>query len=169
MKRVCSVTECGRPHTAQGYCAAHYQRWAKGKPVTDTPIGHADRHRRCKVDGCEDAHHAKGYCRLHYKRWLYEGDVGPLGGKRPYGHITKAGYRRIGHKFEHVLVMEAILGRPLRPKENVHHINGQRDDNRPENLELWSTSQPAGQSVDDKLQWARELIGLYRPEWLRPE
>ena len=35
------------------------------------------------------------------------------------------------------------------------------DDNRPENLELWNTSQPAGQRAEDKLKWAREIIALY--------
>ncbi len=57
--------------------------------------------------------------------------------------------------------MEGIIGRPLRPEENVHHKNGQRDDNRPENLELWSRSQPAGQRVEDKLAWAMEIVELY--------
>ena len=36
-----------------------------------------------------------------------------------------------------------------------------RDDNRPENLELWSTSQPSGQRVEDKVAWAAELLRRY--------
>ncbi|WP_399552356.1 HNH endonuclease [uncultured Microbacterium sp.] len=57
--------------------------------------------------------------------------------------------------------MESMIGRPLTRTETVHHINGVRTDNRPENLELWSTSHPYGQRVSDKVAWAREILEKY--------
>jgi hypothetical protein len=70
---------------------------------------------------------------------------------------------------EHQIVMEGVLGRPLLPGENVHHKNGVRNDNRPENLELWSVRQPPGQRVEDKTVWAIEWLRIYAPEALMEE
>ncbi len=63
--------------------------------------------------------------------------------------------------------MAVLLERPLVNGESVHNRNGDRLDNRPENLELWSRRQPSGQRVDDKLAFAYDLLRLYdREAWL---
>jgi hypothetical protein len=41
-----------------------------------------------------------------------------------------------------------------------------RDDNRPVNLELWNTSQPSGQRVPDKVEWAKHILSMYEPDAL---
>ena len=65
-------------------------------------------------------------------------------------HANSGGYVR-----EHRLQMERTLGRYLLPGEVVHHINGRKDDNRPENLQLYESN--SAHKKDDMLgnSWAK--------------
>ena len=82
-------------------------------------------------------------------------------GRKGSGYLAKSGYRFVCGVAEHIMVMTEHLKRPLIKGESVHHKNGIRSDNRLENLELWSTSQPSGQRVEDKIKWCKEFLDQY--------
>ena len=137
--------------------------------------------RRCEIDWCDRPQHGHGLCGMHNQRRRSGTDMNkPVRVMRPgeWGdwHPTKDGYLRrhrtingtTEHQFEHRVVMEEHLGRPLLPHEEVHHKNSVRSDNRIENLELWETSQPNGGRLEDKIEWAVWLLGEYGYEVLPP-
>lgn len=85
--------------------------------------------------------------------------------KNGYFQITKLGHpnctSKTGRIAQHTYLMTQHLGRSLTKYESVHHKNGIRDDNRIENLELWHKGQPAGQRLEDKIEWAKKFLEEY--------
>lgn len=170
--KVCTIDSCDRRVNAKGLCHNHYRKWREyGNPLH---VHSRYQPRFCSVDGCDRKHEANGYCSMHSTRLRVHGD--PLTVKlapKGSGHVNGDGYRvvcRRGHPnvmnrngliLEHRWVMAEYLGRPLYRDEVVHHRNGERADNRIENLELWVHSHPRGQRPEDIVAWAKEMLERY--------
>lgn len=154
---VCKTDNCNNiTIRAKGLCSACYSKQYRSP-------------NQCSINGCNNSLYGNSYCQMHWQRTRKKngdpGPVEPLKNSAGEGGFDANGYRLITFNgvrvLEHRHIMEQHLGRRLFLKENIHHINGDRSDNRIKNLELWNTSQPAGQRIEDKIQWAKKFLKKY--------
>lgn len=101
--------------------------------------------RLCSLPSCGRRHLARGMCDMHYGRWREYGNLNdgrdqpePRRGPAGSGYINPQGYRMIEKggriKGQHILIAEAVLGKPLPPGAHVHHADCNPSNNANRNL-----------------------------------
>lgn len=163
-------------------CSAQYigrksQKYCCRKCYIKNPV-HMEKNRlNSRKHYAENGEEHREYQRMWHRRRLRREkglpiDLPKMKKNAGEGYVSKSGYKYLGIKghplanrhgrvAEHKLVMFNHIGRLFYKGETVHHKNGVRDDNRLENLELWSTSQPSGQRLEDKIAWAKQFLKDY--------
>ena len=139
----CSVDNCENEAVRKKACLCekHYtrlRRWGSTNYAAKAANGSLT---TCTIPGCERKEYGRGLCGMHYQRLArlgYVGEVTPRHNQDGTGTINNHGYRIMsinGEKQkEHRLIAEKALGKKLPPGAVVHHLNGDRLDNRPCNL-----------------------------------
>ncbi|WP_170127537.1 HNH endonuclease [Kineococcus rhizosphaerae] len=173
-------------------CQSHAKQHLAGKPLSQLRTWALVREGLCRIEGCEGpCANSHGLCAEHRARHRagrpdWDAPIKRLERERGTGTINSNGYLVVPNpqggrpRLAHHVAFEAAWGKGIRTDkgEQIHHINGDRLDNQTDgpprmnqrgnlwtgNLELWSTSQPAGQEIGPKINWAIEFLGRYANE-----
>lgn len=147
----CSVEGCDRSVHCKALCSLHYKRlWLHGDPLGRKTRVRKDR--ICSVPECGGEHDSFGYCGRHAQRLRRYGDINYLTPEQErvkrlreaqptLGKAKPTTYPKLFGRHEHRRVAEEKLGRPLAKGEIVHHIDGDKHNNHPDNLQVMTQSE----------------------------
>ncbi len=82
-------------------------------------------------------------------------------GKNGYWYIKVSSGK---YELEHRIIAESILKRPLTDKENVHHINGIKTDNSPENIRVFESNSAHVKHHAQALNWGVKYLRIGEPK-----
>lgn len=89
----------------------------------------------CSFIGCKEKHEARGLCNMHYLQWRRNRATTPRKkSKKGSGWTDKDGYKYFNKTREHIAIAESSLGRKLPKGSVVHHIDGDKGNNKKSNL-----------------------------------
>ena len=108
----------------------------------------------CLIDGCtnDTSKGARGMCGMHAQRMRRHGDPSYITPEelrrknnrdaqlRRKNDAKPETYRKLHGRHEHRVIAEQMLGRPLKSNEVVHHIDGNKHNNQPSNLQVMTQS-----------------------------
>lgn len=147
--QTCLIDGCTNPAKCRGWCMKHYTKFhTTGDPLKmkRVPYGEAE----CSVEGCCLLAKENAMCAKHAQRVRRYGDanyVTPEQVRREHSREANlrpakaTSYRKRLGRHEHRVVAEQMLGRPLAKGEIVHHVDGNKHNNAPENLKVMSQSE----------------------------
>lgn len=138
---LCTIDGCEKPIKYRSMCGMHYKRaWRHNDPNFVAVVNKLP-DEICKVENCTDKiTHSAGLCKLHEQRFRRYGRLENIIAPKGAGGFDSQGYYLITvdgvRVYEHRYIMEKYLGRKLLATEIVHHRNGERWNNKLDNLEL---------------------------------
>lgn len=143
-RRSCSVAGCGTVHFGKGYCRKHYLSLYYQEPPRPVRPG-KPRKPRSAPRSLNCAQCGGAFVALYDSARYCSTQCAGMARRKPF--ILKKGYRKVlilshpradakGYVFEHIVIAEATIGRALQPKEEVHHLDMNRQNNAPANLKV---------------------------------